>query len=58
MNATIQQWPDAISERKKNLITQLIFRNIIEENEREQWLEKLERADENDADEIVQSLLR
>ena len=56
MNATIQQWPETISKRKKNLIMQLIFRNI-EEDKREEWLEKLESAYENDADEIVQSLL-
>ena len=56
MNATIQQWPDAISEKKRCLMIQLINK-IADDEEREYWLNRIETATENDADEIVQSLL-
>jgi len=58
MNATIQQWPDAISEKKRCLIIQLIYNKIADSEEREQWLDRISSATENDADEIVKSLLK
>jgi hypothetical protein len=58
MNATIQNWPDAISEKKRCLIIQLIYNKIEDDEEREQWLDRISSATENDADEIVKSLLR
>jgi len=58
MNATTQQWPDAISEKKRCLIIQLIYNKIEDDEEREQWLNRVSSATENDADEIVKSLLR
>jgi len=58
MNTTMQ-WPDAISEKKKCLIIQLIYNKIAEDEERELWLNEVESAiTENDADEMMKSLLR
>jgi|GEM_PF-6423893 len=57
MNTTTQ-WPEAISEKKRNLIIQLIYK-IADDEERERWLNEVESATtENDADEMVKSLLR
>jgi hypothetical protein len=57
MNTTMQ-WPDAISEKKRCQIIQLIYNKIADNEEREQWLDRIESASEYDANEMVKSLLR
>ncbi|MDO8565827.1 MAG: hypothetical protein Q7S04_01405 [Candidatus Moranbacteria bacterium] len=57
MNTTITQWPETISGRKRDSIIQLIFQNIENDEEREQYLDELETASEYDANEILKSLL-
>jgi len=57
MNTITTQWPDAISERKRDFIIQLIFQHIEGSDERERYLSELESiSNENDADDIVKSL--
>lgn len=56
MNTTTQ-WPETISGRKRDSIIQLIFQNVADDAEREQYLDELETASEYDANEILKSLL-
>ena len=50
------QWPETISDEKRNFILQLILSNTSNE-ERDQWLDYLESAStSDDADEIMASL--
>jgi hypothetical protein len=52
---TITQWPNAISEQKKNALIQLIYSNT-QDNTLEEWLSYLESASEEDTDEITRIL--
>ena len=57
MNTITNQWPDTISNEKRNFILQLIFTNTKNSFDREQWLEYLESAsDEQEANEIIKGL--
>ena len=57
MQTIINQWPEAISDKKRNFILQLIFTKTQNSHDREQWLDYLESASSSDeADEIEKSL--
>ena len=57
MNTITTQWPEAISDKRRSFILQLIFTNTQNSHDREQWLEYLETASSSDeADEIEKSL--
>lgn len=53
----VKTWPEAISQRNREFIIQLIFTNIENDDAREQWLDTLESTPEKDADELIQALL-
>jgi hypothetical protein len=53
----VKTWPKAISRKNRDFILQLIYVNIQDFHEREIWLSELESASEDDADELIQSLL-
>lgn len=55
MNTTTTQWPGAISEQKRNALIQLIYSNI-QSDALEKWLDFLESASEEDADELLENL--
>ena len=57
MNTLATQWPNILSEQKRNIVIQLIYANTESNDEREEWLDHLESAsDEQDADDIIKSL--
>jgi hypothetical protein len=54
----LTQWPETISDEKRNYILQLIYSNT-SNDDREKWLDYLESASSvNDADDIAESLLK
>ena len=57
MNTITTQWPNAMSNEKRNFILQLIFTKTQSSHAREKWLDFLESAsDEQEADEIIENL--
>ena len=57
MNNITTQWPNSISSEKRNTILQIIYANMEDTDDREEWLEHLASAsNEQDADEIIESL--
>jgi hypothetical protein len=51
-------WPSNIIGKNKDFITQLIFANIEDIDERERYLSELESTSEEDEDELIKMLLK
>jgi hypothetical protein len=54
----VKAWPEAISQKNRGFILQLIYANTENYHEREQWLNDLESTSEEDADELIKALLK
>ena len=49
--------PDGITDRQRSYLQDLIFQNVIEENEREQWLSQLEDMGRSEAAKLIKSFV-
>jgi hypothetical protein len=54
----VSLWPSTIIGKNKDFITQLIFANIEDIDERERYLNELESTSEEDEDELINMLLK